>query len=276
MRELKLKRPLAVFDIEATGISPQADRIVELAIVRLMPDKSRTRHLFRVNPGIPIPVEATRIHGITDADVQACPRFPEIAGEVHALLSDADLCGFNITRFDVPMVTEELARAGYVLDLDDRYLVDAQRIFHRREPRDLTAALAFYCNEMHLDAHGAMPDVDATIRVIESQLRKYGDLPTDPEALDGYCNPRDPLWADRTGRLKWESGQIVLNFGKKKGVALKTLIEDDPGFIKWMLRSDFPRDVKAIIEEGQAGRWPAPPEAPDSGTVETVDDDSNE
>ncbi|MDA0990138.1 MAG: 3'-5' exonuclease [Verrucomicrobia bacterium] len=259
MTTLKLKRPLAVFDIEATGVSPQTDRIVELAIIRLFPDGSRDTHTYRINPGIPIPVETTMIHGISDADVRNCPRFSDLAPAIMKIFENADLCGFNVSRFDIPMLVEEMGRAGHVFDLTDRHVLDAQRIFHRKEPRDLTAALAFYCNELHLDAHGALPDVDATIRVLEAQLGRYEDLPRDPEALDGYCNVKDPSWADRTGRLKWVNNQIVLNFGKKKGVALKTLVEDDPSFIKWMLRSDFPRDVKEIIEAGQQGNWPTPP-----------------
>lgn len=259
--KLELQRPLAFFDIEATGTSPRADRIVELAVTRIHPDGTRDDHVWRVNPGIPIPVETTRIHGISDEDVANCPSFADIASQVLDWLKDCDLAGYNIGRFDVPMLVEEFNRANLPFDPAERRQVDVQRIFHRHEPRDLTAALAFYCNEMHLDAHGAEGDVNATIRVLGAQLDRYSDLPRDVESLDDYCNPRDPLWVDRTGRLRWLNGEVAINFGRKKGTPLRRLVETDTGFIKWMLRSDFPKDTRTIVENAMDGIWPDPPES---------------
>lgn len=260
MLPFALDRPIAFLDIEATGISPRADRIVELAVIRVMPDGSRETHTWRVNPGCPIPPETTAIHGITDADVANCPEFIGIASEVEAALAGCDLAGYNHDRFDIPMLSEEFMRAGMFFDMDGRRSIDVQRIFHRREPRDLTAALAFYCNEMHLDAHGAEADVDATIRVLEGQFERYADLPRDLETLEEYCNPRDPSWADRAGRLRWVDGVLTLNFGKKKGTAIQEMVDDDPGFLKWILRSDFPRDTQEIVRNALDGRFPDPPE----------------
>jgi len=262
MFKWKLDRPLAVLDIEATGATPRADRIVELAIVRIHPDNHRDSKVYRVNPGGPIPPEATRIHGISDADVASCPLFGAIAREVLALLDGCDIAGYNVERYDIAMLQEEFLRAGLRFELEGRRVVDAQRIFHKRVPRDLSAALAYYCNEMHVDAHGAEGDVQATIRVLEAQFDRYPDLPRDLDALHDYCNPRDPSWVDRTGKLKWADGIVVLNFGKKKGFPLRDLVRDDPGFAKWMLRSDFPRDTKDILESALAGRWPMPTVAP--------------
>jgi DNA polymerase-3 subunit epsilon len=256
---LKLERPLCCFDIEATGISPQFDHMIDLALLRLAPDGTRTIHTFRVNPQIPIPPDSTRIHGITDADVRDCPTFREVAPQILSLLTDVDLAGFNLLRFDIPLLVAEFARCDLVYDPTTASVVDAQRIFHRREPRDLTAALAFYCHELHVGAHGALPDAEATLRVIEAQLTRYSDLPRDVVALDAYCNPRHPDWVDREGRLKWSGQEIVLNFGKKKGTPLKSLLAGDPGFVKWILRSDFPPDTKAMIEAAQRGDWPEPP-----------------
>lgn len=256
---LRLDRPLAVIDIEATGTSPRADRIVELAIIRLMPDGTRSTHTFLVNPQVPIPPETTEIHGISDSDVADSPTFGEIAPEVFRLLEGCDLAGYNILRFDIPMLAEEFLRANTPFDIDGRRIIDAQRVFHRREPRDLTAALAFYCGEMHFDAHGAESDALAVIRVLEGQFKRYPDLPRDIDELDAYCNPRDPSWVDRTGKLKWVNNEIVLNFGRKKGESLRTLIRNDPGFIKWMLKSDFPRDMQEIVANALEGKWPAPP-----------------
>jgi DNA polymerase-3 subunit epsilon len=257
--DLTIDRPIAFFDIESTGTSPRADRIIELAITMVMPDGERQSRVFRVNPGIPIPPESTAIHGITDADVADCPLFGDIAREVRDLLEGADLGGYNVLRYDIPLMQEEFMRSGLILDMDERRVIDVQRIFHQREPRDLTAALAFYCGDTHDGAHGAQADVDATIRVLEGQLVRYTDLPRTSEELAEYCNPRDPTWVDRAGRLKWANGEVVLNFSRKKGETLKSIIETDPGFIKWMLRSDFPRDTLAIVENATQGKWPNPP-----------------
>lgn len=257
-----LTRPVAYFDIEATGTNPHADRIIELAIVRRHPDDSEDSHRFLVNPGIPIPIEASEIHGFKDEDVRHFPLFKDIAADVNEVFENCDLAGFNVLRYDIPLLIEEMARAKIRFEVESRKVVDAQRIFHQQEPRDLTAALAFYCNEMHLGAHGAMPDVTATMCVIDAQLKRYNQLPRDLPALDSYCNPRDPNWVDRSGRLKWINKTVAINFGKKKGVALDTLIRDDPGFIKWILKSDFPSDVKEIVAQGQRGEWPEPPSTP--------------
>ncbi|MCE9614048.1 MAG: 3'-5' exonuclease [Lentisphaerae bacterium] len=270
MSNLQLYRPLAVLDIEATGTNPQSDRLIDLAIVRIMPDGRHDPHTFRVNPGIPIPEDSARIHGIRDADVRDCPLFKDVAAQVNDVLANCDLGGFNVLRFDIPMLIEEFGRVGIAFDISERRIVDAQRIFHRREPRDLTAALSYYCQEMHLGAHGAMADADATVRVLEAQLKRYPDLPRDVAELDAYCNPRDPGWVDREGRLKWAGSEIVVNFGKKKGESLRALLREDPGFIKWMMRSNFPKDVKQLIEDGQRGVWPPPPPPAAPTTTESA------
>lgn len=256
---LELDRPLAFLDIEATGTMPRSDRIVEIAVVRISPGNTRESFTRRVNPGIAIPAEATKIHGITDKDVEKCPGFAEIASDVNRLLEGCDLAGYNIIRYDIPLLEEEMARAGQVFDVISRRVLDVQRIFHKKEPRDLTAALAFYCGEMYMQAHGAEADALATIRVIAGQFKRYADLPRDMDNLDQFCNPKEPDWVDRTGRLRWDHGEIVLNFGKKKGARLRDIVKADPGFIKWILKSDFPRDTQAIVQNAAEGKWPAPP-----------------
>ncbi len=261
MLPIELERPLAVFDIESTGVSPQSDRIIELAVVRLTPGGKSESKVWRVNPGMPIPCEATAIHGIGDADVADCPLFPDIADAAYAMLDGCDLAGYNVLRFDIPMLIEEFRRADVRFDVEGRRVVDAQRIFHRREPRDLAAALSFYCGLPHTHAHSAMDDVTATIQVMEGQFRRYGDLPRSVSALHEYCDPRKPFWADRAGRLKWMHGRVVLNFGRQKGTPLKDLVEHNPGFLQWILRSDFPRDTKDIVSAAMEGRYPEPPAA---------------
>ena len=266
---LKLERPLVTFDIEATGVSTQVDRIIDICLITQHPDGSRTTKNFRVNPGMLIPVESSEIHGIYDADVADCPLFEDVASDILDCVVDVDLCGYNLLRFDIPMLDTEFTRAGLTWDASACKVVDVQRIFHRREPRDLSAALNFYCNELHLDAHGAQPDVEATIRVLEGQFEKYQDLPTTVAELDAYCSPRDPKWVDKTGRLKWAGGKVVLNFGKKRGVALETVLKNDASFANWMLRSDFPKDVKAILTDAMEGNWPTPPSADDKDSGNT-------
>ena len=248
MTRLKLKRPLAVFDIESTGLNRRNDRIIEIAIVKLLPDGSRKQTSFRVNPGMPIPAESTAIHGITDDDVKDCLSFKTIAPEIKRLLSDCDFGGYNLIYFDIPILQEEFQRAGIPFHIDDRLVFDAQKIFHMREPRDLTAALKFYCDEELVDAHGALADTEATLSVILGQMDKYPDLPDTMEEIDSLCNQRDPTWVDRRGRLKASKGDVVINFGKYQGQSVQKLAKTDLKFLQWMIRSDFPRDTQEIIQ----------------------------
>jgi len=248
MYKWNLERPLAIFDIEATGINPRTDRIIELSVIKLVPPKGeREVRSFLVNPGIPIPPESTAIHGIKPDDVQGKPTFKDLAADIYRLLEGCDLAGYNVIRFDLPMLIEEFLRASINFDVSARRVVDAQRIFHKKEPRDLKAALAFYCDELFLDGHRAEADALATLRVLEGQLERYKDLPATMDELARYCDLRDPSWVDRDGKLRWVDGEIAINFGRKKGEKLSVLARADPGFLKWMLKGDFASDTKAIV-----------------------------
>lgn len=258
MLKLQTDRPLAFFDIEATGTNPRTDRIIDLAVVKVMPKGTKETHEWRINPGMPIPAEASAIHGIHDADVKDCPSFKALAPKIDEALMDCDLAGYNILRFDIPMLAEEFLRSGVPFSTENRRVVDIQRIFHQREPRDLSAALKFYCGEMHLGAHGALEDVLATVRVLEGQIERYKDLPRDVSELHEYCNPRDPSWVDGTGKLKWANKEIVINFGRNQGRLLKDLVKNEPNFIQWMLKNDFPRDTQEILRDAMAGKYPPP------------------
>ncbi len=266
MHKIKLDRPLAFFDIEATGISPRADRILELCIIRVCPLRGQDRYNQRFNPdGMKIPPESTAIHGIHDEDVKDCPTFAAEAQAILDFLEGCDLGGYNILRFDIPMLAEEMKRAGHSFSVNARRVLDVQRIFHIREPRDLSAALRFYCDTDHVDAHGAEADVVATMKVFEGQLEHYPDLPHSIEALDQVCNPQNPYWVDSTGRLRWLHGQVTINFGKNRGKLLRDLVENDKGFIKWLLKSDFPPDTREIVENAAShGRYPDAPKPPPS------------
>jgi DNA polymerase III subunit epsilon len=258
-RRLHLDRPLVVFDLEATGLNKRTDRIVAIALVRYEPVGTAEQVHYLLNPGGPIPEEATAIHGITDADVQDAPTFADMAEILERHFAGADLAGYNILGYDIQMLTEEFARAHRPFILDGRRILDAQRIFFRNEPRDLSAALRYYCGESHDASHDALGDVLATVRVLDGQFQRYPELPAQMDALHDYCDPRDPAWVDRTGRLKWRQGEIVFNFGKFQGQSLRDAVTNDPNFITWLLRSDFPDDTKQIVRDAVTGKFPAPP-----------------
>lgn len=259
MLPIQTDRPIAFFDIESTGTNIRSDRIIDLAIVKVHPDGTRETHSFRVNPGIPIPVESSKVHGIYDADVKDCPTFKAIAKQVAGILEGCDLGGYNILRFDIPLLCEEFVRAEVPFSLEGRRIIDAQRIFHKREPRDLSAALMFYTGKRHEGAHGALDDVLATIEVLEGQFARYADLPKSIEELSEYCNPKKPEWVDSAGKLKWVDGEVVINFGSKAGAKLRDLAKLDPSYLRWMMEKNFPRDTTEIIANALKGQFPEPP-----------------
>jgi len=262
--KLKLTRPLVFFDLEATGISALHDRIVQISVAKLHPDGHQEVKTRLVNPQMPIPPESTEIHGITDADVAEAPPFRAMAKSFLDFLGDCDLAGFNIIQFDIPMLIEEFRRAGLEFAVRDRKIIDAYQIFRKREPRTLVAALQFYCQEEHLNAHDSEADVLATMKVLEGQLHRYEDLPTAVDELDRQFNPFRHKYVDWEGKLRWEKGEVIIGFGKKIGTKLSTLVEQEPSFLEWILRADFSPDVKAIVADAFEGRYPTPPEAGDA------------
>lgn len=258
---IELKRPLIVFDIESTGISPRKDRIIELAAVKVEVDGSETSKCWLLNPTIHIPEETTAIHGIADEDVKDCPTFAESARDIWNFFEGCDLSGFNADRFDIPCLEEEFARCGMNFASPARKHVDVQRIYHRKEPRDLTAAVVFYCGRPHEGAHEAETDAKATLEVLKAQLVRYRDLPRSVEELDEFLVPHDPLNADRNGLFRWKNGEWTINFGKKRGESLKKLMINEPNFLKWMVKGDFDTDARMIAADALEGRLPPAPTA---------------
>ena len=257
MFRLKLTRPLVVFDIESTGTSPRKDRIIELAAIKVNPDYSEEERCWLLNPTVHIPEETTAIHHIADEDVKDCPTFAEKAREIFEFFRDADLSGYNAERFDIPMLEEEFARVGLNFGASQRKHVDVQRIFHRKEPRDLSAALKYYCDRSHDGAHGAQADTKATLDVLKAQFERYGDLPDNPTDLDEYLMPHDPANVDRQGLLRWKDGEVTINFGKKKGEKLKDLMFNEPKFLKWFIAGDFDSEARMIVKDAlENGRLP--------------------
>ena len=261
MPNLKLIRPLVVFDIESTGVSPRKDRIIELAAIKLMPEGEEISKCWLMNPGVPIPPETTAIHGISDEIVKDCPTFADKAEEIFEFFRGCDLSGFNADRFDIPCLEEEFARVGMAFAPSARKHVDIQRIYHKKEPRDLSAAVRFYLGRNHDGAHGAEADTRATLEVLKAQMAKYSDLPATVDEMDEYLVPHDPMNADRAGTLRWKDGELTINFGKKKGESLKKLLLNEPNYLKWILKGDFDTEVRMIIKDLlDNGRLPPAPQ----------------
>lgn len=248
MRALNLKRPIVFFDLETTGLDIVKDRIVEIALLKVSPDG--TEELFRslVNPQISIPPEVSAVHGITDADVADKPTFFEVGKRVAAFIEQCDLGGYNCNRFDVPMLAEELQRVGIPVDFSDRKVIDVQVIYHKKEPRTLSAAYSYYVGGNLDGAHSADVDTQATYEVLKGQLGMYDDLPTDVEALDDYTRLSNNV--DLNGRMVYNEQQVpCFNFGKYRNQPVEEVLRRDPGFFSWMLSSNFPRDTKMHLQK---------------------------
>ncbi len=249
-KNLTLHKPLAIIDLETTGTDTQSDRIVEVAILRCEPRGKRSRLTFRINPGIPIPVSATEVHGITDADVAGEPSFAEVAGDLLAFLDSCDLCGFNLKRFDLRLLHVEFGRVGLELPLMGRAILDVLEIFHAYEKRDLSAAVRFYCGRDHDDAHSAGADVKATAEVLDAMLARYEDLPR--SVADLHQHLKDPNAVDSSGCFVRIEGQIRFRFGKHRGQPLDAVARMKPDYLKWMLGQDFFDDTKAVVRTALA------------------------
>ncbi|MCI5779365.1 MAG: 3'-5' exonuclease [Lentisphaeria bacterium] len=253
---LQLERPLAVFDIESTGVVPQRDRIVEIAVMKIMPDGTSRTTVRRLNPGMPIPPGATAIHGITDADVADCPRFEDIAEKLYAYLDGCDLAGYNIAGFDVPLLENEFKRANLDFRSGERKIVDAYAIFCKLYPRTLTAAYKFFCGKDLENAHGAAADTAATWEVLQGELAKHPELPRTLAELAEYSDMSDPDAVDRSRRFKWSGDEVIVNFGKYAGRTLRDIAENEPGFLRWIIKNDFPDDVRDIAGNALLGKFP--------------------
>lgn len=247
---ISLKNSLAIFDIEATGLSITTDRIVEIAIVKINPDGSKTEFLKRVNPEIPIPKEVSEIHGIYDEDLKDKPTFKEILPELEAFLADADFAGYNSNKFDLPMLAEEMLRAGSQFDLSSKKHIDVQNIFHKMEQRTLIAAYQFYCGKDLENAHSALADAEATWEVLDAQIKKYNDLSNDVDFLSEFSQYGDLERVDFAGRLAYnKKKEIVYNFGKQKGKTIEEVLKAEPGYYGWMMDADFPLYTKACLKK---------------------------
>lgn len=245
--ELNLNNPLVFFDLETTGINITRDRIVEISVLKVHPNGKEETKTRRINPEMPIPPQSTAIHGITDEDVKDCPTFKQVAKSFADLLEGCDMAGFNSSRFDVPMLTEEFLRAGVDFDTSKKKFVDVQIIFHRKEQRTLEAAYKFYCNKNLENAHSAEADVIATYEVLKSQLDKYDDLENDINFLSKeYSSFNNNV--DLAGRIIInDKGVEVFNFGKHRGKSVTDVLKNEPSYYTWMMDGDFPLNTKQAL-----------------------------
>lgn len=247
--KLQLKRPLAVFDLEATGLDVTNDRIVEIAILKVNVDGSTAEYVKRVNPQYPISEEASNVHGLYAKDLENEKTFPELADEIADFIGDADLAGYNSNKFDIPLLAEELLRAGNDFDISSKKFVDVQNIFHKMEQRTLVAAYSFYCNKELTNAHQAMADVTATWEVLQAQLKKYDNLDGDVAALATFTKAGNFDLLDFAGRIALnDKGEAVYNFGKHKGKTLKEVTISEPGYYGWMMDANFPLYTKQVLK----------------------------
>ncbi len=266
LKNLDLQRPLVCFDLETTGTSPDRDRIVEIGLVRVEPGGSRRSYRTLVNPEMPIPPPATAVHGISDDDVRDAPTLAAVAAEIVALFEGADLCGFNSIGFDAPLLETELRRVGSPIELAGRRHLDAMRIFHAMEPRNLTAAYRKYCGKDLTAAHAALADVEATLEVLDAMVACYDELNGDVDDLHRLSNPNEGRFVDRSRKFEWDDhGRACFTFGKHQGKPLEEIARATPGYLSWMLGNDFSDEVRTILSDALVGRFPAKP-----GAVATV------
>lgn len=252
---MKLSRPLVVFDIESTGTSFTHDRIVELSVIRIEPSGKTTKGTKRFNPGIPIPKEATEVHKISDEDVKDAPHFSEHAETLYKFIDGCDFAGYNIKKFDLPLLEEEFRRVGIQFKWRDKALVDAYLIWLKAEPRDLQSAVKTFLGKDLIGAHSAEADTAVIMDVIEKQIKKW-ELPETPKELYEWSDPPNPDAYDPDGKLMWKGDELVIMFGKNKGRTLRDLAANDGSFLNWIISKDFSREVKEACRTAMMGNHP--------------------
>ena len=244
--ELNLRKPLVILDLETTGVNIAADRIVEFSALKVSPGGAEEWLTLRLNPGIPISPEATRVHGISDADVANEPHFKDVAKKIATFLEGCDLAGFNSMKFDIPILSEEFLRVNVDFNPARHRYVDVQVIFHKKEQRTLSAAYRFYCNLELENAHSSKADTAATYEILKAQLDRYPDLENDIDKLSAFSAFNNN--ADLAGRIVFnEQGQEVFNFGKHKGKPVEQVFKEEPSYYSWMMNGDFPLNTKQVI-----------------------------
>ena len=247
--KLKLKNPIIFLDLETTGVDTSKDRIVEICLIKILPNGDQETKTRRIHPEMLIPKESSDIHGITDADVADCPKFRDIAKSLATYIEGCDFGGFNSNKFDIPLLVEEFLRAGVDIDLKKRKFIDVQNIFHKLEQRTLVAGYKFYCGKDLTNAHSAEADTIATFEILEAQIEKYPEeLQNDVDFLAEFSSRGQSV--DYAGRVVYdENGVEVFGFGKHKGRSVADVFRSEPGYYSWMMSGDFPKYTQKVITE---------------------------
>lgn len=254
---ISLDKAVIFFDLETTGVAPTEDRIIDIALIAHLPDGSEKSFSSLVDPQKVIPPEAVAIHHITDEMVRGQPTFAELAPKLLEFIGDADLGGFGIVKFDVPMLLAEFKRAGFPFSMENRRVVDALTIFHRMEPRNLSAAYKFYCQKNIDGAHRAEPDARASSEVFWAQLKHYPQLPQEMSALSAYCNQRDAKNVDAEGKFVWRNGKASFNFGKHRTLSIDDVARKEPSYLEWLASAEKTTpELAKICREALLGRFP--------------------
>jgi DNA polymerase-3 subunit epsilon len=245
---LKISKPICFFDLETTGVNVSLDRIVEISILKIFPNGNKESKTWLVNPGVPIPLEASNIHGITNDIVKNEPLFKMIASDIKSMINNCDLAGFNSNKFDIPLLAEELLRSEIDFSLDNVATIDVQNIFHKMEQRTLSAAYQFYCGKSLDNAHSSKADTLATFEVLESQIEKYDDLENNVSFLSDFSERGKNV--DLAGFIKYNEDHIpCFSFGKHKGKTVDYVLENESGYFGWLLNADFPMYTKKVLTQ---------------------------
>ena len=254
---MKVAKDIISLDIESTGVWVEKDKIIEIALIRYTPDGERQTWYKRINPGINIPRPVTELTGISNEDVKGAPSFKQVSREILEFIGDADFAGFNVERFDLPLLERECADSGLRFEWKNRRVYDAQKVFHLNEKRDLTAAYKFYCDKDLAGAHSALADSEAVLEILEKQVQKYGEGSDELSSLDKFEYNSLLDYYDSERKFCWWNGKLYLMFGKyARKQPLEELVKLDAGYLKWILTKDFSDDVKGVVQDALAGRIP--------------------
>jgi len=252
-----IKKPLVIFDLETTGTWVEKDKIIEIAMIKIMPDTENTVHRYHslVNPGIEISKEVEELTGIGTKDVKDSPKFEQIADDVLVFIKDSDLSGYNIERFDIPVLRKELESVGKTLNLTDVFIYDVNKIFKIKHKRNLEAAYQCYCKKDIKNAHTAMADTEATLEILKEQVFQYSDN-GDISRLKDIQYEKQSSFFDNSGRARWWQDELYITFGKYNGKSLTSINKIDPGYLRWILKSEFSDDIKSVVNGVLDGKQP--------------------
>jgi DNA polymerase-3 subunit epsilon len=257
-----ITKPLVVLDLETTGTWIDRDKIVEIAMIKSYPDGAKETFHKLINPGIPIPPVASQLIGIKDDDVKDCPLFKDFANPILKFIGDCDLAGFNIERFDLPLLEREMSEAGVEFRWQRLKIFDAQKVYHLNEKRDLAAAYQFYCTKTLENAHSAMADTQAALEILSAQVDKYGNGAKELSVLSAFDYKSNAEFYDEERKFRWWNGKLYMMFGKyAKQYSLQELVKKDRGYLEWIVSANFSDEIKALVEEALQGKFPEPENA---------------